>query len=242
MKRSLGLLLFALLLALGLLYFGVRSPDAPAPRAAVESCGQKHEMNSKAYWDCRFSTQDWQTRHGPDQSRYFYRLMVDGLPEEFRREIRAGKYSVVDFGCAQGEGTELFALEFPDSQVTGVDISPEAVRIAKEKNRKAAFLATDLTAHPGVWDVMITSNTLEHFHRPWEMLEKLSGRVKRYFIILVPFEEPNVPRPNAEHFYSFNDANIPRMVSGFKLVHGAVMPTDQRFWAGRQVLLIFQKQ
>jgi len=241
-KLLLGLLGALLALALGAHFLRAPTRDAPLQQPVAAACYPKFEMNSKEYWDCRFATGDWQARHGPEQGRYFYQVLIDRLPEPFRNEIRSRQYSVVDFGCAQGEGTEIFALAFPDSRVTGVDISTEAIRIAGQKKRKAEFLAADLTTHAGEWDVLITSNTLEHFYRPWEMLDKVSARARRYLVILVPYGETNVPRPHYEHVYSFSDANIPRALNAFKLVHGEVFPVDPRYWRGSHVLLIYQRQ
>jgi SAM-dependent methyltransferase len=244
--RQLWLLLAALLTvllaaALGAVYLRQPATVAPAPAPAILACAAKHEMNSKAYWDCRFGTQDWQSRHGDKQSEYFYGILVEFLPQAVKDEIRDRKYSVVDFGCAQGEGTELFARAFPGSKVTGVDISTEAVRIARQKNKLASFLAADLTTHPGEWDVMITSNTLEHFREPWDMAERLSGKIGKYIIILVPFEEPNVPRPNYEHFYSFGRENIPQALGRFRLASVAVLETVPQWWRGMQVLLVYKR-
>lgn len=253
MKGRRTWLLMAALLVLFLAAMFVRRPagEISAPAAVVPSvsssvpaivaCSAKHEMNSKEYWDCRFGSQDWQSRHGDKQSEYFYSILVEHLPQAVKDEIRSKKYSVVDFGCAQGEGTELFANAFPGSRVTGVDISTEAIRIAQQKNKRASFFAADLTAHPGKWDVMITSNTLEHFHQPWDMATRLSGKIGRYILILVPFEEPNVPRPNYEHFYSFNRGNIPAAFGGFHLDHVTVLQTVPHWWRGMQVLLVYKK-
>lgn len=226
---------------LGAIY--VRQPvtEAPARNSPVVVCSAQHEMNSKEYWDCRFGTQDWQSRHGDKQSEYFYSILVHWIPAAVQSEIRSNKYSVVDFGCAQGEGTELFARAFPESRVTGVDISTEAIKIARKKNKQASFLAVDLTTHPDEWDVMITSNTLEHFHHPWDMAGRLSAKIRKYIIVLVPFEEPNVPRPNYEHFYSFNRDNIPQVLGNFRLTYGTVLETNPQWWDGMQVLLVYTR-
>ncbi len=210
----------------------------PARNPSQGECWTKHEINSREYWDCRFATRDWQRRHGGAQSEYFYGLLVDLIPEPVKAEMRAGGYSVVDFGCAQGEGTERFAEAFPASRVTGVDISVEAIRLARAKSKRVEFVAADLTAHPGTWDVLITSNTLEHFREPWDMMQRLLPRVGRFFIILVPFNERLLPQPN-EHFYSFNRDNIPRAVGRFKLIYSAVVATPPKWWPGEQVMLIY---
>lgn len=240
-KRSLVLLAaLAAVFAGAILFHHFRQPAAaPVPPAALQMCWEKHNINSREYWDCRFVSQHWQSRHGDQQSEYFYGLLVEMLPEPVKAEMRARRYSVVDFGCAQGEGTERFAEAFPDSPVTGVDISPEAIKIAHAKRKRVDFVATDLTTHPGSWDVLITSNTLEHFHEPWDMARRLQPKVGRYFIILVPFNEVIV-KPS-EHFYSFTWDNIPQALDEFRLIHTGVTETDPRWWNGTQVMLIYAR-
>ncbi len=204
------------------------------------NCGAKYSLNSKEYWDCRFKSNDWQRHQGDEQTLHFYTLLVNCLPESIQDEINVQKYSVVDFGCAQGEGTEFFATSLPSADVTGVDISEDGIEIAKRKNKKASFLATDLTKYNGFWDVLISSNTMEHFFKPWYILEQLSTKVTKYIIILVPFDQAGIP--NDEHFYSFNYKNIPERIKDFKLIYTKIAYPDPKFWGERQILLIYKKQ
>ena len=207
--------------------------------AQHSDCHKKYEFNSKDYWDCRFKTQDWQNNHGDEQTLHFYTLLVNTLPDDVQKEIDSSHYTVADFGCAQGEGTEFFAKSFPGARVTGVDISEEGIKIAKAKHKTAEFIATDLTKYSGEFDVIISSNTMEHFHQPWDVLMRLSSKAKKYMIILVPFDQPGIPFE--EHFYSFNYDNIPSELSGFKLVYTKIAHPDPKFWGEKQILLIYKK-
>ena len=40
---------------------------------------------------------------------HFYTLLLNGIPEALQEEMSTNAYSVLDFGCAQGEGTNFFA-------------------------------------------------------------------------------------------------------------------------------------
>ena len=62
------------------------------------------EVNSNAYWDGRFQN-DWEANEGPAQSRFFCALVLDALPAWVIRFIRDEQLSVLDWGCAQGDGT-----------------------------------------------------------------------------------------------------------------------------------------
>jgi hypothetical protein len=204
----------------------------------IGKCDEQYTLNTKEYWDCRFKTRDWHNNNGTDQTLHFYTLLINCIPEYILEEIDSKQYQVVDFGCAQGEGTEFFANTVQKAHVTGVDISSEGIEIAKGKNKKAEFLATDLTTYQGKWDVLISSNTLEHFYAPWDILEKLSNKIGKYLIILVPFEQPGIP--NHEHFYSFNRQNIPNEINNFKLIYTKIVHPYQRFWGEKQILLIYK--
>jgi SAM-dependent methyltransferase len=206
---------------------------------SLNECDKKFELNSKDYWDCRFKTQDWQLHNGDEQTLHFYVLLVNSLPEYIHNELEKNRYSVVDFGCAQGEGTEFFAKAFEQAHVTGVDISTEGIEIAKRKHSKAAFLATDLTESNSKWDILISSNTLEHFYEPWNILNKLSNKINKYMIILVPFDQQGIP--NHEHFYSFNMQNIPLSINDFNLVDKKFVYANPKYWGEKQILLVYKK-
>jgi trans-aconitate methyltransferase len=241
--RSRSLFLFLpWILAVLLLFFYFRShmvQKVSDNKPTMKKCDEQYRLNTKEYWDCRFKTSDWQNNHGDEQTLHFYTLLVNCLPEDIQNEINSNQYSVVDFGCAQGEGTEFFAISFPKSHVTGVDISNEGIEIAKRKNKKADFLATDLTQSQDKWDVLISSNTLEHFYEPWNILNKLSSKIAKYLIILVPFEQPDIP--NHEHFYSFNRKNIPEQLEDFQLTYTKIAYPNPRFWGEKQILLIYKR-
>jgi len=47
------------------------------------------------------------------------------------------KYSpeiILDFGCGDGTEATYLKKEFPNSQIIGVDVSPESISIAQKKN------------------------------------------------------------------------------------------------------------
>ncbi len=197
-------------------------------------------INSKEYWDDRFKSGNWDAYKGDEQTLHFYTLLVNSLPKELQEEILNSRHDIFDFGCAQGEGTEYFANIFLNSNVIGVDISHEAIKIAKQKNKKASFMCADLKNYNTRWDILISSNTLEHFENPWEILEQLADKTQKYLIILVPFDQKNIP--DGEHFYSFNFDNIPKFIKNFDLVFYKSVYPDPKFWNDLQVLLIYKNR
>ena len=81
----------------------------------------KH-LNSEAYWNQRFSS-DWIVNQGDKQSIFFSLLTIDNLPSWFIELIKNESLSVVDWGCAEGDGTNVLASFFTRSEIHGIDFS-----------------------------------------------------------------------------------------------------------------------
>ena len=53
---------------------------------------------------------------------------------------------VVDLGCGPGNSTELLVARYPQSEVIGLDSSPDMLRKARERLPQLAFIAADIAA------------------------------------------------------------------------------------------------
>jgi hypothetical protein len=127
------------------------------------------DVNSRAFWDTRFAS-SWQADHGPEQTRFFCELALATLPQWLRQQVQQHRFSVCDWGCALGEGTALLARGL-GTTVKGVDFSATAIEKAKAQYPGLEFLCEDwLAADVGdVYDLVFSSNTLEHFEQPWSV-------------------------------------------------------------------------
>ena len=201
------------------------------------------EINSKAYWEKRFET-DWLDFAGDRQSAFFAQLLCDMLPAAIAAEIRGGSYTVCDMGCAFGDGTKVFTREL-GVDVDGMDFSETAVRRAKEQNPELTFWQGDLLEQETLnrhYDVVITSNVLEHFNNPWKILKNLAEVADRYLMMLVPYrEELHIE----EHLYRFREESIPAYLGDFRvcwydIADAAGIPDT--LYPGRQCLVIYARQ
>jgi glycosyltransferase involved in cell wall biosynthesis len=89
------------------------------------------------------------------------------------------------------------------------------------------------------WDVVFSSNTLEHFAKPWDMLARLEALARSALAILVPFREM---QRHHEHSYTFLPENIPFAVGEMHLVCAKAIDASSEpaaMWNGRQLLLIY---
>lgn len=197
-------------------------------------------INSKTYWDTRFETEDWEKNQGKQQTLFFGQLAIDHFPEWLKIHIKKNKYSICDFGCALGQITKLLAVTFPNCEVIGQDISISAIREAKRLYPEVDFSSEDLIQSQNEYDVIFSSNTLEHFYDPHQIIKKLSTKCNKFLIFLLPFYDD---LKIEEHFYSFTYANLPRIIEDkFSLVFFKEVDTSRipnTHWYGKQILVIY---
>ncbi|WP_431215976.1 class I SAM-dependent methyltransferase [Puia sp. P3] len=202
------------------------------------------KINSIRYWDQRFFA-DWKEQNGVEQSQFFARLAVDNFPGWFARYIQLNQPSFCDWGCAMGNGTmvlhDLLSLE----NITGIDFSTVAIKQARSSYPAVSFIAADILQDGNFpqFDVLFSSNTLEHFENPWRSSEKLSFFAKKFIVLLIPFQEFD---RHTEHFYTFEPANIPSTIrASYYLTHFSVVDATEyspNYWYGHQILLIYSTQ
>lgn len=198
------------------------------------------DINSKSYWDNRF-LQDWDLNSGREQTLYFCNLTLNLLPDWMINSLDNG-LTFADIGCAEGDCTNFLAQKFPSSKFTGIDFSSEAIAKASSTFPNEEFIASDIKEINRTFDVVFSSNTLEHFHRPFEILDYLFNCSNQYVIILLPFQERERFR---EHFYTFEYKDFKLQNGDFTLVYSReydCSKVDNIFWAGKQILLIYERK
>ncbi|WP_186142016.1 methyltransferase domain-containing protein [Burkholderia gladioli] len=205
--------------------------------------GSTGQINSESYWDTRFK-EDWESCSGPWQTRFFYQIAVDHLPHWLMWQIKSHGLTLVDWGCAQGDGVDVWATYLGPGQVAGVDFSAVAVAQAAERYPSVRFIHEDWLGETQdiveTFDIVFSSNTLEHFHSPFAVLKTLLPRARKAVILALPYKE--MDRID-EHFYTFLPENIPlRLPNGFRLFWAKVvdcrnLPRTQ--WGGDQVILMY---
>lgn len=95
--------------------------------------------------------------------------------------------NVLDIGC--GEGFIINGLGLPN--MIGVDISKNALRIAKGKNPKCNFCTGsiyDISFKESSFDLVIATEVLEHLEKPDSALQEIGRISKNYCIFSVPNE------------------------------------------------------
>lgn len=153
-------------------------------------------INTKSYWDTRFSSGDWGKKSGRNQTRQFANSQIPFLdmPKGFSGTL-------LDFGCGLGDAIPIYKAAFPDAKLIGLDISKEAIKKCKEINGNLAeFICGNFTDVPTV-DIIISSNVFEHLTDDISIAKHLLGKCRQLNII-VPYKEKIVH--GGEHINSYN--------------------------------------
>lgn len=181
---------------------------------------------------------------GPRQSRFFAQLAVENMPSWLIEQTRLQSLTLADWGCAQGDGTNVLASFVDPGQLVGVDFSGVAIEQAARRYPTIRFKSEnwleEATEIPDSYDVVFSSNTLEHFHQPYEVLKALGARAKKAVVLALPYRELELIE---EHFYSFLSKNIPIDLSnGFRLIWSKVIDCrhlPDTLWGGDQIFLVY---
>lgn len=199
------------------------------------------EINSREYWENRFSTESWEKCSGREQSVYFAKVAVDHFPEWFVSELSQNEWELRDYGCAQGDGTAFIAQHFPSCTVTGIDISEEAVKKAAERYPYCEFVSGNMENEIDESDIIFSSNTLEHMKNPKKILKELVKNARKYAVLLVPLEDQF---GIDEHFHVFETSFFPMHIGEHSLCCMRIVDcrnTDKEniYWRGKQALVIY---
>ncbi|MGZ0102812.1 methyltransferase domain-containing protein [Achromobacter sp. KK8] len=200
------------------------------------------DINSHDYWNGRFE-KDWESNMGKEQSRFFAKVALENLPPWMRSTAGKGGWTICDWGCAQGDGTDVIASYFSRERVIGIDFAESAVKKARDAYPGIRFDAQDWLASEAVgekFNCIFSSNTLEHFEDPFKVLATLFQRAEQCVALALPYRElDRIP----EHFFSFTPENIPLIAHpDWILVHARAVDCREMsptYWHGDQIILVY---
>lgn len=202
---------------------------------------QQPPPNSEDYWDMLF-THTWEARRGRGQTIFFANVALDHFPDWFKEEIDSHSYSICDVGCALGDGVDVIAKAFPSSKVIGIDFSEEAINKAKQYYPSYTFEVADILQMTDQYDVIFSSNTLEHFHDPFPILHKMLQHSNKYLVLLLPFQDDT---GTYEHFFRFDYEHFPEKIDEFRLTFLKEIDCHliaNTHWDAKQILAVYKKE
>jgi len=156
-------------------------------------------INTKQYWDKRFSNGDWENKKGRKQTKGFAQSQIKYL--NINKKFQG---TLCDFGCGLGDAIPIYKKHFPKAKLIGVDISSEAIKKCKiQYGKYADFICGSYNDVPNV-DIIIASNVLEHITDDKTIAKKLLEKCKQLYII-VPYKEKKHNDPKHEHVNQYDE-------------------------------------
>ncbi|RAU93230.1 methyltransferase domain-containing protein [Paenibacillus sp. YN15] len=194
-------------------------------------------LNSKEYWDKRFED-DWEKNSGRQQSRYFAELAMNMMPKKLLAISKEENFTWLDWGCALGDGTQIIANAIGIENVCGLDFSTSAIETALVYFPNLQFMSGSLLDYDKKYDIIFSSNCMEHFKDPHFWLNQIFDHANNMVILLLPFQEYE---RLAEHEYTFDYHSFNFEIKGFHCVFHKTTETNPDFWPGKQILVVYIK-
>ncbi|MFV8753232.1 class I SAM-dependent methyltransferase [Nannocystaceae bacterium ST9] len=119
------------------------------------------------------------------------------LIERFHREAiamigQAKPDTILELGCGEGYVLEAFVQGGVKAELSGVELSERAVRLARERLGARATIehrdARELVANGRHFDLVMMLEVLEHIPEPSQMLDILDDLSSRWLLLSVPWE------------------------------------------------------
>src|SRR5258706_6533889 len=120
--------------------------------------------------------------------------------------------SVLDWGCAMGDGVKMLSDTFRLANVAGLDFAARALEVARAEYPNFEFIHTLDGSIPRKFDVVITSNCLEHFQDPLQVAQEHLLSCSQLYIVMVPFDEKELLD---QHSFRFTSETFPALLSDF---------------------------
>jgi len=195
------------------------------------------QVNTRDWWEDYFARY-WDAYGGGAQTRHFMERLAANLPAGLTTWLESRPLRILDWGCAFGEGVDVLARRFPASEVTGLDFAAEAIRRARARYPDRTFVHSETGAIADRFDVIVTSNCLEHFEVPLTVMSEHLKSTDHLYVALVPYDEDPL---HESHRVRLVEASFPESLGAFRRIHAAPIEVEPLYWPGRQLLVIYSR-
>lgn len=128
---------------------------------------------------------------------------------------------ILDVGC--GAGHFLNTMKENGWEVSGVDASPKARALVMSQFGIDTISPEEWFNSDGKYDVITCWHSLEHFHEPWEYLEKIRAHLNQDGVLIVAlpnYESTDAKKYGADwaaydtprHLYHFNPSSLEKIM------------------------------
>ena len=195
----------------------------------------KAQVNSRPWWEDCFANQ-WDANNGRGQTTYFMQRLVDNLPPAEREYLASGEASILDWGCAFGDGVKVLAEAFPHCRVAGLDFAERAVTEARRCFPQHEFRHTPDGSIGDHFDVIAAVSCLEHFSDPLELMRGHLRCCRGFYAAMVPYRESPLL---FGHLSQFREECFPERLDGFSRVAAKVVDCEFQHQRGKWILVVY---
>ncbi|HNQ93353.1 MAG TPA: methyltransferase domain-containing protein [Anaerolineales bacterium] len=151
----------------------------------------------------------------------------------------------IDLGCGSGELTSQLADRLPNSDVTGLDSSPEMLTKAASFARAGlVFQAGDLSALLGDWDLIFSNAALQWSDNHAQLIPQLFARLNPGAQIAVQVPSNHNHISHQIYRETANEEPFKSILQGFQRI-APVLPIDEYaqtlFDCGAENIVVFEK-
>lgn len=93
-----------------------------------------------------------------DDVSYFSEYKIKATKDS----LKSTPYNILDFGCGVGRNIDFFKKHFPNSKISGCDISRESIDLAKKSFPDNEFFVLGDNQNPQNFDLIFISNVFHH--------------------------------------------------------------------------------
>lgn len=134
----------------------------------------------------------------PDRNNFTYRHVIKFLTDN--TDLGKPK-KILDIGCGVGSISFFLSTNYPNSSVTGLDISKKAIdacleykKLIKSKNTSFSRLKVEnYTNHKQKFDIIIASEVIEHLVDDKKFIENCSKLLDKNGALLITTPSKNAP-------------------------------------------------
>jgi hypothetical protein len=172
-------------------------------------------INTKEYWDKRFSSGSWD-KIGQLQTYEYAKSNVSNI--SLNKNFEG---TLLDFGCAMGNALVVYKEAFPKARLIGTDISESGIESCKKNlGDIAEFISGDFSVIPTV-DVIIASHVMEHLTDDKTIVKNLLQKCKDLYIFVpykeTPLHHEHVNYYDDDYYNEFNVINKKTFIVRFKI-------------------------
>lgn len=169
--------------------------------------------NSRNHWNFRFLT-DWTFVGGSNQTLYFACGLFANIDKKELENVK----TIIDYGCGTGDSSIVFNIFLPKANVFLHDFSEIALKKGLKKYER--FINVErANIETQKFDLVYTSNVIEHVLRPGVFVKDLIKLSNKYIIIQCPYKEYHPDgrkitpeNPISEHFWTIDEEFINKFV------------------------------